>query len=173
MRNYQSRKRGFTLIELLVVIAIIGLLSSVVFASLNSARAKARDARRAADMNQIWLALNLFYDQYGCLPAAGGTACAGAGFSHDANGGGWDYSSQGAGTPPAFLPFLSASGFMPTVPRDPINNMTGDGSPSNTYAYRFYCYTGTPSGPHLGYWSETGGYITKSLESTNNTYVCK
>ncbi len=39
-----SQRRGFTLIELLVVISIVGLLSSVVLASLNSARDKGRMA---------------------------------------------------------------------------------------------------------------------------------
>jgi prepilin-type N-terminal cleavage/methylation domain-containing protein len=59
----QSRsQRGFTLIELLVVIAIIGILSSVVLASLNSARKKGRDARRVADVKQMQLALELYYD---------------------------------------------------------------------------------------------------------------
>lgn len=63
-------KRGFTLIELLVVIAIIGILSSVVLASLNSARKKGRDARRIADLKQVQLALELYYDANGTYPAA-------------------------------------------------------------------------------------------------------
>lgn len=45
--------RGFTLIELLVVIAVIGLLSSVILASLNNARKKGRDTRRIEDLRQL------------------------------------------------------------------------------------------------------------------------
>ena len=63
-------KKAFTLIELLVVIAIIGILSSVVVASLNSARVKARDARRVADLKQIQVALELYYDANNKYPAA-------------------------------------------------------------------------------------------------------
>lgn len=66
----QKRNKGFTLIELLVVIAIIGLLSSVVLASLNSARKKARDARRVADVKQIQLALEMSFDAARNYPTA-------------------------------------------------------------------------------------------------------
>lgn len=68
-RGHEAGKRGFTLIELLVVIAIIGILSSVVLASLNSARKKGRDARRIADIKQLQLALELYYDANGAYPA--------------------------------------------------------------------------------------------------------
>ena len=60
-----KRNKGFTLIELLVVIAIIGILSSVVLASLNTARQKARDARRISDIKSLQLALELFANDNG------------------------------------------------------------------------------------------------------------
>jgi prepilin-type N-terminal cleavage/methylation domain-containing protein len=68
------KKKGFTLIELLVVIAIIGILSSVVLASLNSARTKSRDARRISDLKQVQLALELSFDSNQEYPDALSTA---------------------------------------------------------------------------------------------------
>lgn len=65
---YRNNKKGFTLIELLVVIAIIGILSSVVLASLNSARQKSRDARRLSDVKQLQLALELHFDTDAAYP---------------------------------------------------------------------------------------------------------
>ncbi len=73
MRNY---KKGFTLIELLVVIAIIGILSSVVLASLNSARAKGANAAIKANLANIRAQAELYYDNMGSYgaPSTGCTA---------------------------------------------------------------------------------------------------
>ncbi len=67
-KNLIKGSKGFTLIELLVVIAIIGILSSVVLASLSTARAKSRDARRISDIGQLQLALELYYDASSTYP---------------------------------------------------------------------------------------------------------
>src|SRR3989344_5180103 len=67
------KQKGFTLIELLVVISIIGLLSSVVFASLNTARIKGRDAKRLLDKKQVVTALNLYYSANNAWPNTGGS----------------------------------------------------------------------------------------------------
>jgi len=76
LRN--KNKAGFTLIELLVVIAIIGLLASVVLLALNGARAKARDAKRIADIRQLASAMELYYNDNSTYP----TSNTGATFSN-------------------------------------------------------------------------------------------
>ncbi|PIP86988.1 hypothetical protein COW81_02650 [Candidatus Campbellbacteria bacterium CG22_combo_CG10-13_8_21_14_all_36_13] len=57
-----KRNKGFTLIELLVVIAIIGILSSVVLASLNTARGKGANAAVKSNLANIRPQAELVYD---------------------------------------------------------------------------------------------------------------
>lgn len=72
----QKNKKGFTLIELLVVVAIIGLLSTLSILALNTARARARDAKRVADVRQIQTALEMYYNDVGYYPASISTTSA-------------------------------------------------------------------------------------------------
>ncbi|MDR3571019.1 MAG: type II secretion system protein, partial [Candidatus Pacebacteria bacterium] len=51
--HFPAKAKGFTLIELLVVIAIIGLLASIILASLNSARGKGKDTRIMSDISEM------------------------------------------------------------------------------------------------------------------------
>lgn len=69
MKRFQT-SRGFTLIELLVVIAIIGILSSVVLASLNTARNKGYDAQRVSNLRTIQTSLEMYYNDHNAYPAA-------------------------------------------------------------------------------------------------------
>lgn len=63
LKNSILSNKGFTLIELLVVIAIIGILASVVLASLNSARTKGSDAAVKSNLNNIRAQAALYYDE--------------------------------------------------------------------------------------------------------------
>jgi type IV pilus assembly protein PilA len=60
-----NSKKGFTLIELLVVIAIIGILSSIVIASLSSARRRGRDSAILGQLKQLQTQSQIFYEGNG------------------------------------------------------------------------------------------------------------
>jgi prepilin-type N-terminal cleavage/methylation domain-containing protein len=71
-----SDSRGFTLIELLVVIAIIGILSSVVLASLSTARNKGKDAAIRSELASLRTEAEIYASSNsGNYAASAGTSC--------------------------------------------------------------------------------------------------
>ncbi|MCU0680023.1 MAG: prepilin-type N-terminal cleavage/methylation domain-containing protein, partial [Planctomycetes bacterium] len=65
-----SKFFAFTLIELLVVIAIIAIIATLSVLALQSAREKARDSKRIADVKQLKTALELYYNDANGYPPA-------------------------------------------------------------------------------------------------------
>jgi general secretion pathway protein G len=117
------KQKGFTLIELLVVIAIIGLLSTLAVVSLNSARQKARDAKRVADVKQIQTALELYsQDQNGYPAVAAPGQVLGAG----------TYACLGSG---GFGAAGCANPYMGLIPAAPTPVDTGCTGAQNSYTY--------------------------------------
>ncbi len=72
-KNLWKAKRtinAFTLIELLVVIAIIAIIATLSVLALQSARERARDSKRIADIKQLKTALELYYNDANGYPPA-------------------------------------------------------------------------------------------------------
>ncbi|CAN5151712.1 hypothetical protein BH11PAT3_BH11PAT3_0630 [soil metagenome] len=66
---------GFTLIELLLVVAIIGILTSIVLNSLNTARGKSKIAAVKSEMNSMRNTAALYFDDFGGSYGSDGTDC--------------------------------------------------------------------------------------------------
>lgn len=108
---------GFTLIELLIALSIVALLSSVILASLSTARRSARDAERMSSLREMQTALELYYSDNQRYPDGDG-----------AGDGSWD--TPGNGT---FISALVDGGQLSSHLRDPIVN----DSAGNLRYYRF------------------------------------
>lgn len=156
--DMRKASRGFTLIELLVVIAIIGMLSSIVLASMNSARMKARDAKRIADLAEIRSALELYFTDKGYYPrvigsgncdSTGGWDCNGYFYSHEAL---WE-----SVLAVELAPYID-------LPSDPLN--TGSCPPWSTG-----CYTYTYGNPGRATFPAQFD-LTAQLEDPSSPHRC-
>jgi type II secretion system protein G len=128
-RETYAESRGFTLIELLVVIAIIGILSAVVLASLNTARAKGRDAARQTAIHNIQVALELYYSVNGQYPPSNGALSPNAGWS-TSNDSSWTTLAT------ALQPYISK------LPQDPGQSPSGSAYPTGSYAFSYWSGVG-------------------------------
>ena len=136
----RSKRRGFTLIELLVVVAIIGVLTSIVLASLTGAREQGRDAKRLADVKQLQLALALYYDANSGYPS-----------STDFSGG-----------------VLVNNGYIAAMPVDPLNGQSGTYTYTYSALASAYNPSSNPN-PSACSASPCGGYVLRAvLENGSN-----
>jgi len=105
MKRFSTK--GFTLIELMVVIAIMGVLFTIVFGALDSARVKTRDNKRVSDLKEIQYALLQYFDTFNKYPTT---------------------ITPSVDTPNPLAPFLD------TIPTDPSTNAPYDyASPDSSH----------------------------------------
>jgi type II secretory pathway pseudopilin PulG len=127
---------SFTVVELTVIIAIVSLVAGISISNIKSAVMERRDERRAADLNMIYKALNLYYTQYGMYPigsARSDNSC-------------WKLNENGSSCHP--LGVLRELGFLAQVPVDP--GMNARVSSDKCDGNQFYSYKSDGNTYQLG-----------------------
>ncbi len=138
MNHYKKYNKGFTLIELMTVVAIIGLLSTVVLASLNTAKIKANNSKIRMNAKSIANALYLARDPItGAWPGNGSWQCLKASGSCFYMNGNYELSADTG----ANNVMSKIAPYIPSVPLMPSNLF-----PSNTYGSDSYVYAPYQSG---------------------------
>ncbi len=140
------KKKGFTLIELLVVVAIMAMLAAMAVVALNTARARARDARRVSDIKQIQTALELYYLDQNTYPAS----VTGPLDGQCLDSGGWGLGCSGT-------TYMASA---PTNPRPVDDGGCSGAVATNYYTYAYvstnsyqlgYCIGSTTGNLHAGF----------------------
>lgn len=133
-------QKGFTVIEVLVVFAIISLLSAVMLTSPKEARLKAHDESRIAHIDQIALALRLYYEANGKYPEVRcDSRVMETGFGGYGNAGRYDFGNNGKDCwgPGGLLYDALVPGYMPQLPIDPVTRR-GEGYMCSNCGEYFY-----------------------------------
>ncbi len=158
-KKYKKFSKAFTLIELLVVIAIIGILSSVVLASLESARSRGRDSQRIQSIRQVMLALEMYYQDNGRYPFSGH-------YPQICHDGGWQNPLQ----------VLVSDGHLPALPLDNRNttpfcfSYTGPNATNSDFRCNGEARTNFEYSIHFSLENETEIFYRVTSGETNKTH---
>ncbi|HTM68160.1 MAG TPA: prepilin-type N-terminal cleavage/methylation domain-containing protein [Candidatus Binatia bacterium] len=173
---------GFTLPELLVVMAIIGTISTIGVVSYSSARAAARDVKRASDMKQLQTAVELFFENNNHYPGDGKSGSEGVILGTETT-----KTLSDAG----FAPKMQGTPYMVAVPKNPepfgspyvYRSLNADGTDCNTdqcanYAILFTLEKTSGNllaGPHAmtpaGMAGAEGGYAGEGITGAGKEIV--
>lgn len=124
--------RGFTLIELLVVISIIGLLASIIFVSLDSARGKGKEAARKATLRQLQSAVELYFSNNASYPSSNYPADA---YSSEIG----DNRPNGNNNDGNWIPGLTPT-YISKLPKDPEGGASTNPSCISFAGFKSYLY---------------------------------
>lgn len=110
------KEKAFTLVELLVVLAVISILATLTISTLQAQRLKARDARRKMDVDALRKAIELYSVDKEKYPEQGSSWCC----------------IEAAGADPDQCNTYAAdvSGYISSIPKDPIYPQLQDGTTS-------------------------------------------
>ena len=122
----------------MVVIAIIGLLSTLAVIALNSAREKARDAKRVSDIRQVQTSLELYFNDNNAYPSEASNLTMGSGSGACLGSGGFGTT----GCASAYMPTVPVA---PTPPTGNAYTYVANSSDTSTYTINFDT-EGTPTG---------------------------
>lgn len=137
--SYRRLAKGFTVLEVLIVLAVFGLLVTLAVLSLNSARARTRDAQRLSDISVLRNGLSMYFSEKATFPVTAGLFLGQPGANADV------FTSDGfvardAARPPIYLN---------RVPMGPTAN-------------EYYYYHGGPNGYSLRFKTESETILGKA-----------
>ena len=144
------------MIEILVVVGIDGLLGVLAAVALGSARVRARDAKRLADMARTVTALELYFNDHNSYPEAATAIPLG------------QASTECLGGSSGFAPACDSSSesiYLAAVPSTPSSGLDGlveCGNISDAY-----CYVGNATGYRIQFELETANPEAKLQKGVN------